>query len=265
MGYIDDRTNVVIGAGSGMGEAIAHRLAAKGRRTILADFDLGKVQAVAASIGGDIEVMRCDIDSADDLDAIASASGTIGSLVVTAGISPTMAPGRRIFEVDLFAPARLLQRFESTIAPGSVALLFASCAAYMVPAMEAFDALLDNPLDPGFFDAFAALGVDPDDSASAYAFSKRGLQRLVRRESLVWGKKGARLLTLSPGIVETPMGRQEAEQQEAMAAMVTNSALGRILGADELAAVAEFLVSDAASAMTGCDVLVDGGTIAAMG
>lgn len=74
---------------------------------------------------------------------------------------------------------------------------------------------------------------------------------------------GARLLSLSPGIIDTPMGRREDTEQPAMAELVSASALGRMIDADEIAAVVEFLVSDAASAMTGTDVLVDGGTVAA--
>ena len=100
-----------------------------------------------------------------------------------------------------------------------------------------------------------------DDPGSAYACAKRGVLRLVRHRAAAFGGRGARLLSVSPGIVDTPMGRREAEQQPLMADLVANSPIGRMLEADEVAAVVEVLVSDVAAAMTGTDVLVDGGAV----
>lgn len=270
------RADVVVGAASGMGAAIARRLG--GRRIVLADLDVDGAERVAdelraatggvgAAAGADVEVRRCDLADDDDVAALVSAvgeRGELGALVMTAGLSPTMAPGRRIYEVDLLAPARLVAAFEPTAGAGSVALLFASMAGHLAPADAGVDAVLDAPGAPSFFDDLAAAGIDVDEPAIAYTLAKRGLMRLARREAGSWGKRDARLLTLSPGIVDTPMGRQEAASQPMMATMVTGSPLGRELTADEVAAVAAFLVSDAASAMTGTDVLVDGGVIAAL-
>ncbi|MDZ7675412.1 MAG: SDR family oxidoreductase [Acidimicrobiales bacterium] len=256
-------TDVVIGAGSGMGEALARRLATGGRRLLLADLDLGAVEALAAELDADTAVHRCDITDTADLDALAEATGELGRLVLTAGLSPTMAPGRKIYEVDVIAPARLLKTFEPLAGTGSVALVLASMAGHMVPDMPELFAVLDDPLADTFFDDLVATGIDPDEPSGAYAFSKRGLIRLVAREAQAWGAHGARLLSLSPGIIDTPMGRQENAEQPMMAELVSSSALGRMIDADEVAAVIEFLVSDAASAMTGVDVLVDGGSVAA--
>jgi len=255
-------TNIVIGAASGMGAAVARRMASRGERLILADIAVDRVHDLARTLEAEVEVLRCDVSSREDLEAVADAAGSVGAVIVTAGISPTMAGGRRIYEVDLVGPAHFVQAFEPYVGPGSVAVLFASMAAHMVPPMAEFDAVLDRPLDDDFFDALAGLGLDIDHSDSAYAFAKRGVLRLVRREAGRWGAKGARLVSLSPGIVETPMGMQEASQQPAMAEMVTRSALGRMLTADEVAVVADFLASAAASGITGTDVLVDGGAVA---
>jgi NAD(P)-dependent dehydrogenase (short-subunit alcohol dehydrogenase family) len=251
--------DVVLGAASGMGAAVARRLAGTGRRLLLADVDLDGADRVAGELDGDVDTTRCDISNPNDVAALAGAVGTLGALVSTAGLSPTMAPGRRIYHVNLIGPAHLLRAIEPMAGPGCAAVLFSSMAGHLAPAVAGIDAALDAPLAPSFFDDLAAAGIDVDEAATAYVFSKRGLMRLIRREAPSWGRRGARLLTLSPGIVDTPMGRREAEHQPAMADMVAATALGRMLEADEVAAVAAFLASGAASGMTGCDVRVDGG------
>ena len=255
-------TNVVVGAASGMGAAVARLLAPQGP-LLLADLDATSLDAVAAELGGDVQVQACDITVPADRDALAGAIGQLGALVVTAGLSPSMAGGRRIYDVNLVATAALVRALEPTLGPGSAGVVFASMAGHMIPPSPEVDAVLDRPDAPTFFDDLAALGFDVDEPQLAYAISKRGVIRLARRESLRWGTHGARLLSLSPGIVDTGMGRLEAEHEPAMAGMVDNSPLGRMATPEELAKVAAFLVSDAASFMTGTDVLVDGGAVAA--
>jgi NAD(P)-dependent dehydrogenase (short-subunit alcohol dehydrogenase family) len=257
-------TDVVIGAASGIGAAVTRRLAGAGRRMILADIDVDGAERLASELDDHVGVQRCDVSVPEDVDAVARATGQLGALVVTAGLSPTMAPGHRIYEVNLLGSAHVVRAFEPTAQAGSVAVLLASMAAHLVTPVSAIDAVLDKPLAPSFFDDLAAAGVDVDEPGSAYALAKRGLLRLVRREAAGWGARGGRLLSLSPGIVDTPMGRREAANQPAMEAMVSGSPLGRMLQADEVAAVTAFLVSDAASAMTGSDVLVDGGAVSAV-
>jgi NAD(P)-dependent dehydrogenase (short-subunit alcohol dehydrogenase family) len=258
------RTDVIVGAASGMGAAIATCLAGEGRRLLLADVDVAGAEEVAERVGGDVEVQRCDLAAAADVEALAMAAPQLGVLVVAAGLSPSMAPGRRIFEVDLIGPAHAVRAFQPNLDDGSVGILFASMAAHLIPAAPDIDAALDDPLDVGFFDRLGAAGVDVDAPGPAYAFAKRGVVRLVQRQARGWGANGARLLSLSPGIVDTPMGRLEAANEPAMAAMVERSALGRMLQAEEIAAAVAFLVSPAASALTGTDVLVDGGAVASL-
>jgi NAD(P)-dependent dehydrogenase (short-subunit alcohol dehydrogenase family) len=255
-------TDVVIGAASGMGEAVARRLVARGNRLLLADRDVDGVERLAAELGA--EALACDLTSAADVDAVAAATGALGALVLTAGLSPTMGPGRLIYDVDIVGPARVLSAFEPGAGEGSVAVLFASMAGHLVPDDAGIDAVLDRPLDPAFLDDLGAAGIPVDDPSFAYALGKRAVLRLVRREAKAWGLRGARLLSLSPGIIDTPMGRAENEAQPVMAEMVAGSAIGRMIAPDEVAAVVEVLVSPVASALTGTDVLVDGGAVAAL-
>jgi NAD(P)-dependent dehydrogenase (short-subunit alcohol dehydrogenase family) len=144
-----------------------------------------------------------------------------------------------------------------------VAVCFASMAGHLVPPAAEIDRVLDEPASSTFFADLAAAGVDVDLPQSAYPYSKRGVLRLVQRRAAQWGRRGARLLSLSPGIIDTGLGRLEAEHEPAMAQMVEASALGRTGSADEIAEVVGFLVSPAASFLTGTDVLVDGGAVAA--
>jgi NAD(P)-dependent dehydrogenase (short-subunit alcohol dehydrogenase family) len=253
-------TNVVVGAASGMGAAVASLLAPRGP-LLLADRHADRLRDVAAKLGADVTTMACDVSVAEEIDALRDAVGRLGALVVTAGLSPSMADGRRIFEVNLMGLERLVRALEPAAGTGTAAVCFGSMAGHMLPVSDELAAILDEPLAPSFFDELAARGLDPENPQLAYVLSKHGVRRLVARHAPAWGARGARILSLSPGIVDTGMGRLEAESQPIMAGMVESSPLGRMGRPEEVAAVAAFLVSDAASFMTGTDVLVDGGAL----
>ena len=255
-------TNVVIGAGSGMGAEVAAILAPRGR-LVVADRDVAAVERVAAALGGDVSAMTCDITVQSDVDALAAEVGPLGALVLTAGLSPTMAPGRRIYEVNLLGTARVLDAFEPSLSAGSAGVCFSSMSAHFLTPPPEVARIFAEPHSPRFFDDLEAAGVDVDQSQVAYAYSKNAVLQLVRLRAGRWGASGARLLSLSPGIVDTGMGRQEAAAEPAMAQMTAGSALAREARPEEIARVAAFLTTDDASFMTGTDVLVDGGAVAA--
>ena len=254
-------TNVVVGAGSGMGAAVARQLAPRGR-LIVADRVFQSVKEIAAELGGDVDAALCDVTQAQQVANLMAGVGDLGALVITAGVSGSMAPARSVFEINLIGTARVLAAAEPLLRPGSVAVCFASVSGHRAPEMPELMAALEDPLSDRFFESLGELGVNLDDPVLAYSLSKRGVMRLVRRKTASWGARGARILSLSPGINDTPMSRFDEQRHPIMAEIVKHSPLGRRGRPEEVANVVEFLTSERASFMTGSDVLVDGGMVA---
>jgi NAD(P)-dependent dehydrogenase (short-subunit alcohol dehydrogenase family) len=254
-------TNVVIGAGSGMGVAVARALAGRGD-LLVADRDLAAVEAVAEELGDQVTAMACDVTDQAQVAALVERIDDLDALVITAGLSGSMANGRQIFEVNLIGMARVLAAVDPLLRPGTVGVLFASMSGHRVPGRADLLEILDDPLASDFFEKIEALGLDPDASPFAYPVSKRGVQRLAKGLCRSWGRRGARILSVSPGINDTPMNRLDESRHPIMADIIADSPLGRRGRPEEVASVVEFLTSDRASFMTGSDVLVDGGMVA---
>lgn len=242
-----------------MGAAVARALP-PGRRLLLVDRDQAGLDRVAAGIGRDAETIVCDLTDPAAVRDLAGGVAHLGALVVTAGLSPTMGAGEKIFEVNLVGMARLLDAFGPAVGPGSAAVCFASIAGHMATPEPAVAAVLADPLAPDLVGRLRAAGVDPSEPGTAYGLSKHGVIQLARRTAAGWAPRGGRVLSLSPGIIDTPMGRQELAAQPAMEGMI--QLVGGMASPEDVAAVAVFLVSPQARFMNGSDVLVDGGFVA---
>lgn len=259
---------VVTGLGT-MGLACARRLGS-GRRLVITDVDGRRVEEAAASLRDDgLDVVSCVLDLGDPAapqalaDAVAGA-GVLKTLVHTAAISQAQAPSaEKIFEVNMVGTARLLEAFLPLAGPGTVGVVIASMGAQFVqltPEVERAFALA--PLDA----LMGAVRTVPawDDKSNAYLVAKRGNQVRVEVQSLAWAGRGARLVTISPGLTSTAQGRLELKEHPQVAAVLAGTPMQRIGTPDDIASAVEWVSGPSASFITGIDLRVDGGTIAAL-
>jgi NAD(P)-dependent dehydrogenase (short-subunit alcohol dehydrogenase family) len=257
---------VITGASGGMGQACARRLG-KNHPLLLVDINAAAVDAVAVTLrdeGYRVTSFCADLANpaaVGQLVAAAQAFGPLHALVHTAGLSPTMADAKRIMDVNWVATYRLAEAFLPIIQPGGCAVLISSTSAYLVPASTELDALFANPLAPDFWSGIESVA---GTSETAYAFSKQAVMRYCERAVSQWGKRGVRIVSISPGVIATPMGRQEMESKPIMTQMVAMTPLQRQGEADDIAAGVEFLCSSSASFISGIDLRIDGGVIPVM-
>jgi NAD(P)-dependent dehydrogenase (short-subunit alcohol dehydrogenase family) len=266
---------IVTGAGRGMGLACARQLTGLVDTLLLADRDEAAVTAAAKDLaacggGAAVEPAALDITDGDGLARLAARVpelGTLRAVAHAAGISPTMAGWRDILTVDLVGTAMLAGVLRPLATTGTATVCFASMAPLLgsMPADPAVDEILDAPLDGRFLDRIHdALGPAIENTGMAYAWAKHGVHRFVRQEAIRLGPAGARICSVSPGVIDTPQGQQEAAGNPSLASLVRQTPLGRAGQPDEVAAVVRFLLSDEASFLTGTDILIDGGVCAAV-
>jgi NAD(P)-dependent dehydrogenase (short-subunit alcohol dehydrogenase family) len=178
-----------------------------------------------------------------------------------------MADWRRIFTVDLVGTAMLAEVLRPLATTGTAMVCFASMAPLLgnMAADPALAAILDDPLDERFLDRIhGSLGPAVEDTGAAYAWAKHGVHRFVRQEAVRLGPVGARICSVSPGIIDTPQGQQEAAAHPSMERLVRRTPLGRTGRAEDVAAVVGFVLSAEAAFLSGIDILVDGGLCAAV-
>ena len=259
----------VIGVG-GMGQAIARRLGA-GKTILLADYNEKTLSSAAESLAADghhVESRSVDVASPESVHGLAEYAASLGSVTQvahTAGLSLSQASAEAILAVDLLGVALVLDEFGEVVAPGGAGVVIASMAGHMFPplSVEHERALAHNPPSELLQLDFVRNVTEP---AFAYPMAKQANHIRVRAASAHWGRRGARINSISPGIISTPMGQQELASPvgDGMRAMVGMSGTGRIGTPDDIAAATAFLLGPDATFITGTDLLVDGGVIAAV-
>ncbi|MFJ7996489.1 SDR family oxidoreductase [Streptomyces sp. NPDC096310] len=262
---------VVIGVG-GMGRAIARRQGA-GRTLLLADVDQAALDSTAEALRGDgydVATHHVDVSSRASVAGLAAAAaerGAVTQVVHTAGLSPAQAPAPAVLRVDLLGVALVLEEFGRVVAPGGAGVVIASMAGHLPAPLDPRQEreLAHTPAEELLRLPYAG-GETATDAGRAYSLAKRANVLRVQAAAPAWGERGARVNSISPGVIATPMGRQElaGEAGRQMRAMVEASATGRLGTPDDIADATAFLLGPAATFITGTDLLVDGGAVAAV-
>ncbi len=266
----DSRVLVLTGAG-GMGAAIVRRLGS-GAIVLLADLNPSMLSTTAENLRADgYQIVEKVADVSDsvavaELAATAASLGRVEVVVHTAGLSPVQASVTSILRVDLLGTALMLDAFGSAIARGGAGVFIASMAGSLYPLSPDLEQRLATTPTSDLLDLPELSDGAIADQGSAYGIAKRANQVRVRAASLAWGHRHARVNSLSPGIISTPMGVAElaGSSGATMRAMLSGSPTGRIGTPDDIAAAVEFLTGPHSTFITGTDLLVDGGVVAAL-
>jgi len=263
---------VIVVTGSGaIGQAIARRVGA-GKRVLLADLqrdNAGAVASVMADAGFDAHPTSVDVSIRSSVEALAEQAvdlGNITGVIHSAGVSPSSATPAVIFKVDLYGTALVLEVFGNVIARNGSGVVVASQAGHRLGALrpEQTRALATTPAD----ELLDLAMLQPDrvtDSLLAYQIAKRANSIRVQAEAVRWGKRGARVNAISPGIIHTPLSRKELSgpHGQGYADMIAACAAGRAGTPDEVGAVGAMLMGPQGAFISGSDFLMDGGVTAA--
>jgi NAD(P)-dependent dehydrogenase (short-subunit alcohol dehydrogenase family) len=261
---------VVIGAGA-IGQAIARRVSA-GRHVLLADLRQENADAAAKTLseaGFTVTTAKVDVSSRASVHALveqATSLGEVSGVIHAAGVSPSQASPETILKVDLYGTALVLEEFGNVIARGGAGVVIASQSGHRLPPLSAEQnaALAMTPVE----ELLKLPMLQPDqvkDSLHAYQISKRGNSLRVMAEAVRWGKRGARINTISPGIIITPLANDELKGPRGAGyrRMMELCAAGRAGTPDEVGNVGALLMGADGAFITGSDFLMDGGVTAA--
>lgn len=257
---------VLIGAGS-IGIAIARRVSA-GKHILIADLKNENAEAAAKVLGEagfDVSTSAVNVSSREEVEALAKKAASIGDItgvIHAAGVSPSQASPETILKVDLYGTALVLEQFGNVIANGGAGVVIASQSGHRLGALstEQNKILATTPVNQLL--SLPMLQIEKiKDSLHAYQISKRGNSLRVMAEAVRWGKRGARVNTISPGIIMTPLAKDELSGPRGTGyrRMIELCPVGRAGTADEVANVAALLMGEDGAFITGSDFLMDGG------
>ena len=237
----------------------------------MGDKNLENARAIATIMneaGFDVEPVETDISSRESiLNLIAEGQkyGEIGMLINAAGVSPSQAPVETILKVDLYGTAVLLEEVGKVIRTGGVGVTISSQSGHRMPALgnEIDEQLAVTPTEE-LLDLEVLKPENIKDTLHAYQMAKRCNEKRVMAESVKWGKKGTRINSISPGIIVTPLAIDEfnGPRGDFYKNMFAKCPAGRPGTADEVANVAELIMSEKGAFITGADFLIDGGATA---
>lgn len=255
---------VITGGAGGIGTACARVF--KNEHLIITDYSQDIVDKAVRALkqdGFQVTGIACDITNKKDVEKLkqfVADKGLFKALIHTAGVSGTVQNLKKIYAIDLVATELLIDAFYDLATKNSIAVLLSSMMGYTVPSNEKYDEALQNPQDAESFEIVSRF-VDGS-SDIMYNYAKRGVHLLVQKHVNKWGEKGARIVSVSPGVIETPMGLKAAEEHPEKMEMIKKATpLKRNGQPEDIADVVEFLISDKARFITGTDILVDGGVI----
>jgi NAD(P)-dependent dehydrogenase (short-subunit alcohol dehydrogenase family) len=258
---------ILLGAGS-IGLAIARRVSA-GKHLVLADYKQENAQLAAKILedaGFECSTVQTDLSSRAsimNMIAHAQAYGEISNLINAAGVSPSQAPVDVILKTDLYGTAVLMEEVGKVIAEDGSGIIISSQSGHRLGALpqEQSDALAMTPTEELLTLPFLN---EITDTLKAYQYSKRCNVLKVMYEATRWGKRGATINSISPGIIITPLANDELHgpRKDGYLKMIKASPAGRAGTPDEIGDLAEFLMSSRGRFITGADFLIDGGTTA---
>lgn len=258
---------ILLGAGS-IGLAIARRVGVE-KHIIVADYkkeNAGATAQLLENAGFETSVTTADLSSKESVVALinfAKSKGDVFNLINAAGVSPSQASVEHILKTDLYGTAVLLEEVGKVITEGGSGVIISSQSGHRlgnIPQEES-DSLATTPteelLELPFLKAI-------NDTLKAYQYSKRGNNLRVMYEATRWGKRGATINSISPGIIITPLANDELHgpRKDGCLKMIEASPVHRAGTPDEVGDLAEFLMSSRGRFISGTDILIDGGTTA---
>ncbi|MBR1798854.1 MAG: SDR family oxidoreductase [Bacteroidales bacterium] len=261
------KVSVLVGTGS-IGIAIIRRVSV-GKHVVLADYSIENAERAADTLknaGFECSIVKCDLGSRTDIQKLVECAverGDVTNVVCAAGMSPSQAPVADILRVDLYGTSVLLEEFGKVIVEDGSGIVISSQSGHRLPALseEQNQALACIPCEELLALPFLATITD---TLKAYQYAKRCNVLRVMMEAVKWGKRGATLNSISPGIIITPLANDELHgpRKEGYLRMIEGCPAKRAGTPDEVGDLAEFLMSSRGRFISGADFLIDGGTTA---